>query len=100
MTCWDTVFLHEIDGVLTCPVLGTPFATTRMRPTAQTRSGFFMVAKEFHEVFTDFVVAPQGEAAGNGRRGFRSVAAFNVHTEGERPGPDLWVIPPDQVPNP
>ena len=99
VTCWDAVFLHDIDGVLTYPVLGTPFATTRMRPTAQTASGFFMVATEFHQVDVNAIA---GAAGGSDPpvRGFRSAAAYNVHTEGERPGPDLWVIPPDQVPSP
>ena len=84
VTCWDELHLDEINPVtFGYDALGTSFAQSRLRPSAQTSSGFMMVQSEgYHSDDDD---------------GFIATADVNLHIEGERPGPDLITIPPDQV---
>jgi hypothetical protein len=82
VTCWDELALDEINPVtFGIDALGTSFAQSRLRPTAQTSAGFMMV---------------QTEAYTNGDE-IVATADVNLHVEGERPGPDLITIPPDQI---
>lgn len=82
VTCWDELFLDDINPVtFTWQTLGSTFAQSFLRPTAQTRSGFLMVSSEEHATST----------------GYFSYADANLHVEGFRPGPDLITIPADQV---
>jgi len=80
VTCWRELFLDEIDPVtFLFSTMGTSFVQARLRPSAQTASGFLMIGEEFHTVDAD-------------SDGYTSVAAVNYHVEGERPG-DLITIP-------
>jgi hypothetical protein len=82
VTCWDDLFLDEINPVtFEYSTLGTTFAQSRLRPTAQTASGFLMVGAEEH--VTD--------------DGHETFADVNYHVEGARPGPDLITIPAEQI---
>ncbi len=82
VTCWDELSLDEINPVtFSYNALGTTFAQSRLRPTAQTSSGFLMV---------------QSESYSNGV-GIVATADVNLHIQGERPGPDVITIPPDQI---
>jgi hypothetical protein len=73
--------LGEINQVFTREFVGTDFLQTRIRPSALTASGFLVVSDEVHTVDSDL-----------------ATAATNLHVEGERTGPDLIVIPSDQLP--
>jgi hypothetical protein len=85
VTCWDELSLDEVNPVtFSYAALGTTFAQTRLRPSAQTSSGFLMVQSEAYSSDDD--------------DGIIATADVNLHIEGERPGPDLITIPPDQVP--
>lgn len=79
--CWGELGLSEIASTFTYSSLGTSFAQSRIRPTAQTRSGIIMVGTEAH-------VTEDGNA---------STADVNYHIEGARPGPDIITIPPEQA---
>jgi hypothetical protein len=89
VTCWaelpldkiSNIFVHSPAGPLT-----ETFVQTRMRPSNQTASGFMVVANTRTTLLDD-----TGEAVTSG------TAAVNVHVEGERRGPDLIVIPADQL---
>jgi hypothetical protein len=82
VTCWADLFLDDINPVtFNYDTLGTTFAQSRLRPTAQTPSGFLMVQHEEH----------------NTSDGFYSYADANLHVEGSLPGPDLITIPGEQV---
>jgi hypothetical protein len=86
VTCWAELELRDISNVFLPPPLGPlnrTFAQTRMRPSNQTASGFMVVANERHTLEVD------GGVTGS--------AAVNVHVEGQRRGPDLIVIPADQL---
>ena len=84
VTCWDELSLDEINPVtFSYAALGTSFAQSRLRPSAQTGSGFMMVQSEAYSSDDD--------------DGFIATADVNLHIEGERPGPDLITIPPEQV---
>jgi len=84
VTCWDELSLDEINPVtFSYTALGTSFAQSRLRPSAQTAAGFMMVQSEAYSSDDD--------------DGFIATADVNLHVEGERPGPDLITIPPDQV---
>ncbi len=86
VTCWGEIPLDAINEVtFDYGTLGSVFAQSRLRPTAQTQSGFVMVGTEFH---VDFKPSPGYIAAS---------ADVNYHIEGARSGPDLITIPPDQV---
>jgi hypothetical protein len=80
--CWEETNLASINQVFTRNFVGTDFLQTRIRPSAGTANGFMIVADEVHKI-TD---------------GAATTAAENLHVEGERPGPDLIVIPSDQLP--
>jgi hypothetical protein len=80
--CWAEMNLASINQVFTRDFVGTDFLQTRIRPSAGTPNGFMVVADEVHKI-TD---------------GAATTAAGNLHVEGERPGPDLIVIPSDQLP--
>ena len=72
--------MDEIDPVtFLFSTMGTSFVQARLRPSAQTASGFLMVGEEFHTVDAD-------------SDAYTSVAAVNYHVEGERPG-DFITIP-------
>ena len=88
VTCWADLDLEDISNIFDYTVRGSSFAQTRLRPTAQTQSGFLMVGEEFHEVDTDTEGGPKT---------WTSSAAVNYHVEGERIGPDIITIPPEQV---
>jgi hypothetical protein len=79
--CWGELALSDIATTYTFESLGTTFAQSRIRPTAQTRSGIIMVGTEAH-------VTDEGNA---------STADVNYHVEGSRPGPDIITIPPEQA---
>lgn len=79
VTCWADLELDHIDPVFERSAVGSDFLQTRMRPSTGTNSGFLMVAEEEHD-------GPN-----------RAMAAVNVHVEGQRPGPDLIVIPAEQL---
>lgn len=81
VTCWGNLILAEVDNVFRRESLGTDYVQTRMRPSTGTNSGFLVVAEEFHDSGDDDLAA----------------AAVNVHVQGERPGPDLIVIPAEQL---
>ena len=84
VTCWDELELSEINPVtFGYDALGTSFAQSRLRSSAQTSSGFMMVQSEAYISDDD--------------DGFVATADVNLHIEGERPGPDLITIPADQV---
>ena len=84
VTCWDELELSEINPVtFGYDALGTSFAQSRLRPSAQTSSGFMMVQNEAYVSDDD--------------DGFVATADVNLHIEGERPGPDLITIPPEQI---
>jgi hypothetical protein len=84
VTCWDELGLDEINPVtFSYAALGTSFAQSRLRPSSQTASGFMIVQSEAYSSDDD--------------DGFISTADVNLHIEGERPGPDLITIPPEQV---
>lgn len=85
VTCWADLNLSDISNVFVGPPLGPldrTFVQTRMRPSRGTDSGFLVVGQEHHS-------APV--------RGYTSSAAFNLHIEGERTGPDLITIPGEQL---
>ena len=90
VTCWADLDLEDISNIFnyTNP-MGSTFVQTRLRPSAQTQSGFLMVGEEFHEVDTD----PADTKT------WTSSAAVNYHVEGERVGPDIITIPPEQISN-
>jgi hypothetical protein len=84
VTCWANLNLSDISNVFEAPPFGPldrTFVQTRMRPSRGTDSGFLVVAQEHHRSSDDFL----------------SSAAFNVHIEGERTGPDLITIPSEQL---
>jgi hypothetical protein len=84
VTCWDELSLDEINPVtFSYTALGTSFAQTRLRPSAQTAAGFMMVQSEAYSSDDD--------------DGIIATADVNLHIEGERQGPDLITIPPDQA---
>jgi hypothetical protein len=84
VTCWDELSLDEINPVaFSYAALGTSFAQSRLRPSSQTAAGFMMVQSEAYSTDDD--------------GGFIATADVNLHVEGERPGPDLITIPPDQA---
>jgi hypothetical protein len=80
--CWAELNLASINEVFTRDFVGTDFLQTRIRPSALTANGFMIVADEVH-------VSSDGTA---------TTAAENLDVEGERPGPDLIVIPSEQLP--
>jgi hypothetical protein len=80
--CWAEMQLTSINEVFSRESVGSDFIQTRMRPSALTASGFMVVSDERH-------TSSVGEAA---------TAAANLHVEGERSGPDLIVIPSEQLP--
>lgn len=82
VTCWADLQLSEINQVFSRDFVGTDFVQTRMRPSSGTQSGFLVVATETR-LTSEHVSAS---------------TAVNVHTEGSRPGPDLIVIPGEQLP--
>lgn len=85
VTCWADIFQGDISSAaFDYATRGTTFLQSRLRPTAQTASGFFMTGEEFHAVDID-------------SDPFISTAAVNYHVEGERPGPDIWTIPAEQL---
>ena len=99
VTCWAELNLADINQVFRRDFVGSDYLQTRMRPSSGTNSGFMVVADETHELRLLYAA---GEAGGlsNGpilRRVPSAVAAVNVHVEGERPGPDLIVIPAEQT---
>jgi hypothetical protein len=79
VTCWADLELDDIDQVFEESSVGSDYLQTRLRPSTGTNSGFLVVAEEEHD--------------GPGR----AVAAVNLHVEGERPGPDMIVIPAEQL---
>jgi hypothetical protein len=84
VTCWDELALEEINPVtFSYAALGTSFAQSRLRPSAQTSSGFMMVQSESYLSDDD--------------DGYVATADVNLHVEGARPGPDLITIPPEQI---
>jgi hypothetical protein len=84
VNCWDELSLDEINPVtFSYAALGTSFAQSRLRPSAQTSSGFMMVQSEAYLSDLD--------------DGYVATADVNLHVEGERPGPDLITIPPEQI---
>jgi len=90
VTCWAELDLGDISNVFSDTRHGGPiqrtFVQTRMRPSRGTNSGFLVVADERH--YTGEPGSTDTDA---------SSAAVNLHVEGERPGPDLIVIPADQL---
>ena len=85
VTCWDELELSEINPVtFGYNALGTAFAQTRLRSSAQTQAGFMMVQSEAY-------------SSADGPTGVVATADVNLHVEGERPGPDLITIPPEQI---
>jgi hypothetical protein len=80
ITCWGSFDLGDIDPIFTRNSVGTTFVQTFMRPATGTNSGFLVVANQEHN-----------------DSGSISNAAANLHIVGERPGPDLIVIPAEQV---
>ena len=89
VTCWAELDLEEISTVFrhesqpAGPITST-YAVTRMRPSRGTESGFMVVANERH-TWTGGSMPATG------------TAAVNLHVEGMRPGPDLIVIPSEQL---
>ena len=84
VTCWAELFLDDEDLFGTTfffDTLGSAFAQSRLRSTAQTPSGFLMVGTEIHETEDDW----------------SSYADVNYHVEGFRRGPDLITIPAEQI---
>jgi len=79
--CWEEVGLGDINQVFTRGFVGSDFVQTRMRPSSGTASGFMVVSDVTR-------ATPWDATAGT---------ANNLHVEGERPGPDLIVIPGEQL---
>ena len=89
VTCWAELGLDEISNIFLPPPAGPlqeTFVQTRMRPAAATASGFMVVANTKASLLD-----------GSGAILTSGSAAMNVHVEGERRGPDLIVIPADQL---
>jgi hypothetical protein len=89
VTCWAELGLDEISNIFLPPPAGPlqeTFVQTRMRPSNATASGFMVVANSRHTLLDD-----------SGMTVTSGTAAVNVHVEGERRGPDLIVIPADQL---
>jgi hypothetical protein len=85
VTCWDELDLDEINPVtFGYEALGTSFAQTRLRSTAQTTAGFMMVQSE-------------GYTASGAMDARLDKADVNLHIEGARQTADLITIPADQV---
>jgi len=82
ITCWNELNLAAINQVFTREFVGSDFLQTRIRPSAGVPNGFLVVADEIHSII-------EGEA---------TTAAANLHMEGDRPGPDIIVIPSEQLP--
>jgi len=83
--CWKEMSLYSINPVFGIASLGTPFVQTRIRPSGGTANGFMVVADEWHQM----TLGPSERSV--------ATAAANLHVEGERPGPDLIVIPAEQL---
>ena len=85
VTCWDELDLDEINPVtFGYEALGSSFAQTRLRSTAQTTAGFMMVQSEGYTA--------------NGTTDARlDKADVNLHIEGARLTADLITIPADQI---
>jgi hypothetical protein len=82
VTCWDELFLDQINPVtFQYTTLGSTFAQSFLRSSAQTAAGFLMVSSEEHE--TD--------------DGFYSYADANLHVDGARQNGDLITIPAEQI---
>lgn len=82
VVCWAELNLEDdIDPIFSRNSIGSDYALTRLRPSTGTNSGFMVVADARHD---------------NGE-GEESIAAVNLHVEGERPGPDKIVIPSEQL---
>jgi hypothetical protein len=87
VTCWADLTLSDISNVFLAPPAGplnNTFVQTRMRPSRGTDSGFMVVAQEVHSFDSGVTTA-------------YASAAANLHVEGERPGPDLIVVPSEQL---
>ena len=90
VTCWANLPLNSIFPIFDVSVLGTRFAQTRITSpdtdvTGNVQSGVLGVAEEFHQSGTERNGLCTGAPC--------SRAAFNLHTEGERPNGDVIVLP-------
>jgi hypothetical protein len=82
VVCWaDLDLTHDIDPIFSRDFVGTDRLMTTMRPATGTNSGFMVVAEALHD---------DGDSA-------ESIAAVNLHVEGQRSGPDKIVIPSEQL---
>lgn len=85
VTCWEELALEAINPItFGYPALGTTFAQSRLRATAQTASGFLMVQSE-------------GYTSSASQSAVVATADVNLHIEGARATADLITIPADQV---
>ena len=81
VNCWDELSISDINSAtMSYDGLGTTFAQSRLRSSAQTPSGFLMVGNEAHS-----------------RPGVVASADVNYHVEGARSGTDLITIPAEQI---
>jgi hypothetical protein len=90
--CWAEMQLSSINEVFSRGSIGSDFAQTRMRPSAGTASGFLVVSDERYAG-----LVPVGANAATTLQ--TATAASNLQVEGERIGPDLIVIPGEQLPS-
>jgi hypothetical protein len=89
--CWAEMQLSSINQVFSRGSIGSDFAQTRMRPSAGTASGFLVVSDERY-------AGAVTTGAGAATTLQTATAASNLQVEGERAGPDLIVIPSEQLP--
>jgi hypothetical protein len=92
VTCWKDLELDDLNEVFEFDSVGTTFLQTRMRPSSGTAAGFMVVAAEEWATTNS---SPSGEGCEGSDD---TCTAFNVHHEGERQGPDIIVIPSEQLP--
>lgn len=97
VTCWAEHQLSDINPVFgSAFVGGSTFMQTRIRPATGNQTGFMIVMDERHVggPVNFGVDAEQQQITGPGQA---TTAAANLHVIGEAAGPDLIVIPAEQI---
>jgi len=94
VTCWGNFFLSDLGapaltfaGTQVLDPAGTMFMETRIRPSNASSSGILMMAETY-------IVGKINTQTGFP---FATVAAANLHLEGERTQPDIITVPADQL---
>jgi hypothetical protein len=99
ITCWGNFRLGDIGapaltfaGQLVPDKLGTMYLQTRMRSAEGTPFGLLMVSEEVHVAKPTVLVDPDSLTFFEA-----TTVASNLHIEGQRPVPDVIVIPEEQL---